>query len=198
MLPTSSCRRGRVLLSTVTGLLLLSGCSAAGSDTVESSASSGGGGGTVAASTASTASRASTASTASTASKGATGTATAPVGAETDPDEEVATDPPRPSVQAGTGDVVLSYLYWDGDAVLAGGYVSPVIEDGGTCTLELTQGGETASASSTASADATTTACAELSVSGDELSPGKWSGVLRYSSDTTSGASDALAVEVQG
>jgi hypothetical protein len=192
MLPTSSCRHGRVLLSTVTALLLLSGCSAAGSDTVESAASSGAGGGTVAASTASTA------STGATRATEATGTATAPVGAETDPDEEVATDPPRPSVPAGTGDVVLSYLHWDGDAVLAGGYVSPVIEDGGTCTLELTQGGATASASSTASADATTTTCAELSVSGDELSPGEWSGVLRYSSDTTSGVSDAVAVEVQG
>jgi hypothetical protein len=179
MLRTSSCRRGRVLLPAVTGLLLLAGCSAAGEDTAGSAAGAGGG-------------------ATATPSAGATAGSVAPVGAETDPDEEVATDPPRPSVPAGTGDVVLSYLYWDGDTVRAGGYVSPVVEDGGTCTLELTGDGGTASATSTASADATTTSCAELAVPGDELAPGEWSGVLRYSSDTTRGASDALTVEVEG
>jgi hypothetical protein len=117
-----------------------------------------------------------------------------PEGAVTDDDAPVATDGPR----SATTDVVLSYLVWDGAAaaVTAGGYVSPLIEDGGTCTLALTRHGSSVSATSDAAADASTTSCGELQVPGDELEPGEWSAVLSYESDTATGTSEPLDVQV--
>lgn len=105
-----------------------------------------------------------------------------------------ATDAPRPTE---TG-VVLSYAGWEegSRAVEAGGYVTPVVEDGGSCTLELTAGGLTRSVSVEAVADATTTVCPGLAVPGDELAPGTWTLRLQYSSDTTTGSSQPVDVEV--
>ncbi|WP_113811447.1 hypothetical protein [Blastococcus sp. TBT05-19] len=109
-------------------------------------------------------------------------------------DEPAATDAPRPEAT----DVVLSYAGWEAgsDAVEAAGYVSPVVEDGGTCVLEVTADGRTRSASAPAVADATTTVCPGLSVPGAELAPGTWTVRLQYSSATTEGTSQPLDVEV--
>ncbi|MGY1662199.1 hypothetical protein ACI78Q_13360 [Geodermatophilus sp. SYSU D00705] len=111
------------------------------------------------------------------------------------PEEEpIATDPPRPTAT----DVVLSYAGWDETtvSVQAGGYVSPVVEDGGTCTLDLTQDDRTVSVSAPAFADATTTVCGDLAVDGERLGEGTWTLVLRYTSPSAEGASEALSVEV--
>lgn len=106
----------------------------------------------------------------------------------------VATDPPRPR----TTDVVLSFVGWDTKtaAVEAGGYLSPVVESGGTCTLELTKGSRTVTAVAPAQADASTTSCGNLAVPRAQLTPGSWSAVLRYSSTTTTGTSDPATVAV--
>lgn len=103
-------------------------------------------------------------------------------------------DAPRPTAT----DVVLSYAGWEDAvrAVEAAGYVSPVVEDGGTCTLELTSDGRTTSTTVAAVADATTTVCPGLSVPGDDLAPGTWTARLEYSSPTTEGTSEPLDVEV--
>ncbi|GAB3357543.1 hypothetical protein GCM10027300_27920 [Modestobacter lapidis] len=132
--------------------------------------------------------------TGATTSTSTTAPVTPPVGVVTDDDAPVATDAPRPA----TTDVVLTYLVWDGaaDAVIASGYVSPVIEDGGTCTLELTRDGESVSTTSDAVADASTTSCGQLQVLGDDLAPGEWSAVLGYESGTTSGTSEPFDVRV--
>ncbi|MQA33271.1 hypothetical protein [Modestobacter roseus] len=124
----------------------------------------------------------------------AAATPSPPPGAVTDDDAPVATDAPRPSAT----DVAISYLVWDGaeGEVLASGWVSPVIEDGGTCTLELTRDGETATTTSAAFADATTTSCGQLTVPGAELRAGEWTGVISYRSGTSTGRSPALSVEV--
>ena len=108
--------------------------------------------------------------------------------------EPVATDPPRP----GAIDVVLSNAYWDPAeaAVFAAGYVSPVVEDGGTCTLRVSRDGNVVRATSEGIADASTTACGGLVLPGDELSPGTWSVVLSYESGSASGESEPLEVEV--
>ncbi|SDO32717.1 hypothetical protein [Geodermatophilus sp. DSM 45219] len=106
--------------------------------------------------------------------------------------EEAATDAPRPA----TTDVVLSLAAWEAGSVVAAGYVSPVVEDGGTCVLELTRGGETRTATAAGLADASTTACGDLQVSGEELAAGTWTAVLRYESDAASGESDPVDVEV--
>jgi hypothetical protein len=110
------------------------------------------------------------------------------------PGERVATDSPAPR----TTDVVLSFAGWNGKtaAVEAGGYLSPVVESGGTCTLALTKGGHTVTAVAPALADATTTSCGNLSVPRARLTAGTWSAVLRYASKTTAGASDPMPVTV--
>lgn len=106
----------------------------------------------------------------------------------------VATDTPSPR----TTEVVLSFLGWDNTtaAVEAGGYLSPVVESGGTCTLELTKGSQTVTVVAPAQADATTTSCGDLAVPRARLTPGGWSAVLRYASKTTAGASDPAPVVV--
>jgi hypothetical protein len=111
-------------------------------------------------------------------------------------DVEAVTDPPRPSAT----DVVLSFVGWDeaSGSVQAGGYVSPIVEDGGTCTLELTRDDRVVTGAGPGAADATTTICGGLSVPGAELSAGEWTVVLRYESSGTSGTSEARTVEVPG
>jgi len=110
------------------------------------------------------------------------------------PRQSVATDPPAPRAT----DVVLSFLGWNPTtaAVEAGGYLSPVVESGGTCTLALTQGSRTVTAVTPALADATTTSCGDLAVPRAKLTPGEWSAVLRYASKTTAGTSDPMSVTV--
>lgn len=97
-----------------------------------------------------------------------------------------------------TSFVAVSFAQWDdaGDALQAGGYVSPVVEDGGTCTLSLRKEQRTVEAGVTGVADATTTVCGGFSVPAADLSPGTWTVVLRYDSATTSGSSEPISVEV--
>ena len=78
----------------------------------------------------------------------------------------------------------------------AGGYLSPVVETGGTCTLALTKDGRTVTATSPAQADASTTSCGNLAVPRAKLRPGSWTAVLRYASKTTTGSSDPSPVVV--
>ena len=81
-------------------------------------------------------------------------------------------------------------------AVQVGGYVSGVVEDGGTCTLTLTQGGATVAVTARASADATTTTCGALSVPRAKLAPGTWQALLSYASATHTGRAAPVPVEV--
>jgi len=113
------------------------------------------------------------------------------------PDGEAAvTDRPRPSAT----DVVLSFVGWDEESgsVQVGGYVSPVVEDGGTCTVELTREGRVVTATGPGFADATTTICGGLAVPGDELTAGEWTVVLSYESSAASGTSEGTTVVVPG
>jgi hypothetical protein len=109
-------------------------------------------------------------------------------------DGPAATDAPRPPAT----DVVLARAAVDEETgdVQAAGYVSPVVESGGTCTLELRRDGRTATASGPAEPDASTTVCGDLAVPVAELEPGEWQAVLVYRSPSTSGESDPLAVRV--
>ena len=109
-------------------------------------------------------------------------------------DGPAATDGPRPQAT----DVVLARAAFDEESgsVRGSGYVSPVVETGGTCTLELTRDGRTVSVSGPAEPDASTTVCGGLAVPGDQVGPGRWEAVLRYRSANTSGESAPLDVEV--
>jgi hypothetical protein len=119
---------------------------------------------------------------------------TSPGAPEESAEEPVATDGPRPT---GT-DVVLSTVTWNAaEQVLeAGGYVSPVVEDGGTCTLRVQQGTEVLTTSTPGLADATSTICGGLRTEPGALASGRWTVVLSYASDTARGESATTAVEV--
>ena len=80
-------------------------------------------------------------------------------------------------------------------SVEVGGYAA-VVEEDGTCTLHLAQGGTSVTATSVGLADATTTSCGTLTIAGTELRPGTWTGVLRYESPRTAGESKPISIEV--
>ncbi|MGY2080221.1 hypothetical protein [Modestobacter sp. SYSU DS0657] len=81
--------------------------------------------------------------------------------------------------------------------VQANGYVVGVVEVDGTCTLTLTRGAVSRTATAPGLADASTTVCGGLEVPRSELAPGEWEAVLDYSSPTSRGAAAAIAVVVQ-
>lgn len=139
------------------------------------------------------------------------GTSSAPTLAPT-PGEQTAPGPDKPNpssgqtvatddpvvVETATVPVVLTYSAWSAAdrAVLAGGYVSGVIEDGGVCTLTLTLGSASVTVQGPAMPDASTTVCGGLTVPGDRLSAGTWQATLSYASPTRSGTSAPASVEV--
>lgn len=75
------------------------------------------------------------------------------------------------------------------------GYVSNVLEDGGTCTATYTKGSTKVTGTSTGFVDVNKTTCAPIPISG--LSRGDWVVVLSYKSATASGASQAITLNVQ-
>jgi hypothetical protein len=94
--------------------------------------------------------------------------------------------------------VVVTYSGWD-DAlagVEVGAYAAGTAESGGTCTLTLTKGSDTASAEAPAEPDATSTSCPGLVVPGSKLSSGSWTAVVSYESRGTHGQSDPVKVVV--
>jgi hypothetical protein len=111
--------------------------------------------------------------------------------------QTVATDTPV-VVTTSTAPVVMTYSGWNASAkqAMAGGYVTGVIEDGGTCTLTLTHAGVSVSAQGPARPDAATTACGGLSIPGSKLSAGTWKAVLSYSSKTSTGSSSSVDIAV--
>ena len=118
-------------------------------------------------------------------------------GARPSSGQTLATDPPV-VVTSSTVPVVMTYSGWNAASrrVMAGGYVTGVIEDGGTCTLTLTRNGVRVSAHGPARPDASTTACGGLTVSGGKLTSGTWKAVLSYASTASAGASSAVDVDV--
>ncbi|MBN1093852.1 hypothetical protein JKP75_15610 [Blastococcus sp. TML/M2B] len=117
---------------------------------------------------------------------------------------EVATDPAPSTVPAPTGGaradatVQITYYGWNPDSsvVEVGGFVPFLVEEGGTCTLTLTQGGASATASREATPNVTSTACGELVVPGDQLAPGTWDAVLAYESERSAGSTEPVEVQV--
>jgi hypothetical protein len=111
--------------------------------------------------------------------------------------QTVATD--EPAVTDGT-DVSVELTSWGWNATKRSaqvrGYAAGVVEDGGTCTLTLTQGGRQVTADVEAMPDASTTACGSVAVAGSQLGAGSWQAVLRYESPTSSGSSAPVQIDV--
>lgn len=111
-----------------------------------------------------------------------------------------ATAPSGPAGAPGRQQVSVSRSYggWSqaDAAVVVGGSVSGVIEDGGTCTLTLTRADLVARATTPAVADASSTSCGGLAVPGDELSSGTWRATIDYASAGSAGQSQPFDVVV--
>jgi hypothetical protein len=74
------------------------------------------------------------------------------------------------------------------------GYVSGVVEDGGTCTATFTQAGKaTVTATSQGIGNASTTNCTPITA---QLSSGKWQVSLSYSSATSQGTSSVKDIQL--
>lgn len=129
--------------------------------------------------------------------KAAAITSSAPFTIKAEP-RRVATDTPVPKPTRGQVQVTLTYAGFQQSSktVQANGFAAGIIENGGTCTLTLTQGASLIKATSTAVADATTTSCGLLETA-PGLAPGTWQAVLSYSSAAAHGSSVALEVTVR-
>lgn len=123
-----------------------------------------------------------------------------------DPDPEPAPapdgdDPGAPERPGSTGRAtveVVPEISWagvDGDAVVVNAY-APVVETGGTCTLELSDGSaHGTSADAPSSPDASVTWCAPLRVAVTGLGAGPWSVRVVYRSAASEGSSPWTTVE---
>jgi hypothetical protein len=108
---------------------------------------------------------------------------------------DVATD----TVHADSAGLQITYAAFDGasDGVIVGAAVTGLIEDGGTCSLVLSQGGRSAQTESAASADASSTSCAQLTVPRSALGTGSWKATVSYASpDGQVRATGTTAVDV--
>lgn len=118
---------------------------------------------------------------------------------EPGPNQPVATDPPAPE-SGGAVQVVVTYADWDasGHQVEVAGYVSGVVEAGGTCTLTLVKGAEKVSSTAAAEPDASTMTCGSLDIPGAKVSAGQWRATMSYRSSTSHGESAPVDVTVAG
>jgi len=82
-------------------------------------------------------------------------------------------------------------------AVEVSGFVPGLAEDGGRCVLVLSRAGrDDVTVEGEAFADAQSTSCALLSVPVDRLTSGSWTARLDYRSDSSSGSSADVTVDV--
>jgi hypothetical protein len=79
----------------------------------------------------------------------------------------------------------------------ANGYISEAIEEGGTCTLELTKDDVRVTTYMQARPSAQSTVCGLLAIDRSKLSPGEWSATIVYSSASYEGTSQERKVKVQ-
>jgi hypothetical protein len=96
-------------------------------------------------------------------------------------------------------EVTVSYAGWDPTTqrVQVNAFAA-VLENGGTCTLTLSDaaGADQRSSTAPASADATTTICDQLTIDSTTMAPGTWTATVTYSSPTHQGRSAGSDVVV--
>lgn len=125
-----------------------------------------------------------------------------PANSPNDPGDGVARDPqPAAPTQAGENGRITAQLQittWSASRPFsAAGFVPGVVENGGKCTLTLTQGATRLSASGPATPNAADTVCAQgLIVDDARLASGEWNMQLTYSSARYQATSDISKVQV--
>lgn len=108
--------------------------------------------------------------------------------------------PPPPPAQDGRSvrNPFITYAQQFSGNVELSGYVPGVIEEGGTCKAEFTNGSARVTKESPGFADVNRTSCTPFVIPVSEFSPkGKWSVILSYSSTSSTGTSQAVEVEVK-
>jgi cytoskeletal protein RodZ len=109
--------------------------------------------------------------------------------------DKQAQNPTRPTEGSKTSvKPVIGYIEVSGGQVNANGFISTMIEEGGTCTLSLTKGSEAVRTTNTALADAQSTVCGLMQISTSQLGSGEWTATISYSSDNYEGTSDPQTI----
>lgn len=93
--------------------------------------------------------------------------------------------------------VALSRWNWIAakQAISVAGFLPGVVENGGTCTLEATNGSTTVSNSQAATTDAHQTVCA-MNLVDPKLTPGQWTVTMSYEGPSGSGTSEPAQVTI--
>ena len=84
----------------------------------------------------------------------------------------------------------------DGMNVSASGYVSGIVEDGGTCEFTFTGISGEVTVESTGIADVSVTSCGFVQAPSEQFVRGSWTVTLTYTSETTDSVSEAVALEI--
>jgi hypothetical protein len=106
--------------------------------------------------------------------------------------------PPQQNSNQKTGvTLVFGYIEVRDGQVNSNGFISTIIEEGGTCTLTLKKGSRLAQATSLSLADAQSTVCGLMQINTSELSGGEWSATISYSSDKYEGVSEERLITVE-
>lgn len=115
--------------------------------------------------------------------------------------ESTQTDrPTSPTVDEKTNlqraNVILTNTGQSGDEITASGFVSNVVEEGGTCTFVFVKNLQTIEKSSSTLSNATSTTCKTVKFSKSELSSGTWKVHIKYTSGVSTGESNELELSV--
>lgn len=110
--------------------------------------------------------------------------------------------PPAPTSEAtGKRNVTPTLTSWGQNPstkdLEAAGYVSGIVENGGTCTLTATRGSKQVSESISATQNAQNVSCGLITIARSNLSTGTWSLILSYSSASSEGTSNPQNQEVK-
>lgn len=84
-----------------------------------------------------------------------------------------------------------------GSDLLINGYVPGIIEDSGKCTVTLNKGDKNTSATVSGNQNAQNTSCGQITISSAKIEPGEWNAVLSYRSETATGTSSSVKMEVK-
>ncbi len=100
----------------------------------------------------------------------------------------------EPAVDSSTGkrsvNVVLTSTGTENGEVDASGFVSNLVEEGGTCTFTFAQNQKIIKKTSTTATNPTSTTCLTVRFDEKELGSGEWKVVIQYASSNASGSSN--------
>jgi hypothetical protein len=74
---------------------------------------------------------------------------------------------------------IIGYIEVGDEQIRANGFISTMIEEGGTCTLTLRKGTQTAQTSTTSLADAQSTICGLIQINKTEVNNGEWTATTK-------------------